>query len=108
LFVASPNDSFLDRKISRGWCPAGADKIELDPTAAVWPRVGIAFNLYFTAVWNARAGVNATVLGVNVLALGILLILLWCRNTVNDHVHETSLSANAVEPYTTDPDSSPL
>jgi hypothetical protein len=71
-------------------------------------RVGIAFNLYFTAVWNARAGVNATVLGVNVLALGILLILLWCRNTVNDHVHETSLSANAVEPYTTDPDSSPL
>ena len=43
-------------------------------------RVGLAFNLYITAVWNARAGANATVLGINILALGMLFVLIWSRN----------------------------
>jgi hypothetical protein len=48
-------------------------------------RFGLAFNLYITATWNARAGVNATVLGINLLALGMLFILLWSKNDATEN-----------------------
>jgi hypothetical protein len=45
-------------------------------------RVAIAFNIYLTAVWNSKAGPNATVLGVNVLAIVFLILLLWSRDAL--------------------------
>lgn len=45
-------------------------------------RVAIAFNIYLTAVWNSKAGPDATVLGINVLAIVFLILLLWSRNAL--------------------------
>ena len=59
-------------------------------------RLGIAFNLYFTATWNARAGANATVLGINFLALGVLFVLLWSRNTAEDSFDKNNQSNSIV------------
>ena len=46
-------------------------------------RLGLAFSLYITGVWNSAAGANATVLGINLLAFGMLAILLWGRAAMN-------------------------
>ena len=53
-------------------------------------RLGIAFNMYLTAVWNSRAGVNATVLGFNVLAIAVLIVFLWCRAALKDDTADRS------------------
>jgi hypothetical protein len=59
-------------------------------------RFGLAFNLNVTAVWNARAGANATVLGINFLALGMLFVLLWSRNAMENGFDKDDLS-NSIE-----------
>ena len=44
-------------------------------------RVGVAFNLYLTAFWNARSPEGGpTVLGINVLAIAMLVVLLVSRS----------------------------
>jgi len=52
-------------------------------------RVAIAFNLYVTAFWNFRAGVNATVLGFNVLAIVMLILFLWSRTALTERSDES-------------------
>ena len=59
-------------------------------------RFGIAFNLYITAVWNARAGTNATVLGINFLALGMLFLLIWSRNSAKESFNDSSQSKTII------------
>lgn len=55
-------------------------------------RVGIAFNLYISATWNSRAGVNATMLGINFLALGVLFVLLWSRKGEKNNVEPNNIT----------------
>lgn len=62
-------------------------------------RVGIAFNLYLTAFWNARSpGGEPTVLGINALAIAMLVVLLVCRPAaksvaIDSHEESNPLSA---------------
>jgi hypothetical protein len=53
-------------------------------TAGFMLNLGLALNLTITSVWNSRTGGNQTVLGVNFLALCVLLLLLWCRSALRD------------------------
>jgi hypothetical protein len=47
-------------------------------------NLGLPLNLTITGVWNSRTGGNPTVLGVNFLALAVLLLLLWCWSALRD------------------------
>lgn len=59
-------------------------------------RLGIALNMYLTAAWNSRAGINATVLGFNILAIAVLIVFLWCRTALADAPAEHS----SIDPIT--------
>jgi len=54
-------------------------------------HLGLALNLTVKAIWNARDGGSPTVLGINFLALGVLIGLLWCRSALP----EVDVSDNA-------------
>jgi hypothetical protein len=66
-------------------------------TDSLWLNLGLPLNLTVKAVWNAVGGGNPTLLGVNFLALGVLVVLLSCRPAVadlppvNDQVGQLSL-----------------
>jgi len=47
-------------------------------------NLGAPLNLTFSGSWLSRDGLGATVLGINVLALGVLFVLLWCRSALRD------------------------
>jgi hypothetical protein len=47
-------------------------------------NLGLALKLTISATWNARDGGYPTVLGINLLALGLLIGLLWCRSDLPD------------------------
>lgn len=57
-------------------------------------NLGLPLNLTITGIWNARDGGSPTVLGINFLALGVLLLLLWCRSAMRD-APVTNATANA-------------
>ncbi len=46
---------------------------------------GLPFaNLTISGIWNAPDGLSATILGINFLALGVLLLLLWSRSALRE------------------------
>jgi hypothetical protein len=45
-------------------------------------NLGLPLNLTITGIWDSRTGGNPTVLGINFLALGVLILLLWCRSAL--------------------------
>jgi hypothetical protein len=58
-------------------------------------RVAIALNLYLTATWLGRNGAGPTVLGLNVFAIGMFVLLQWARPVPD---HETDPSRSALNP----------
>ena len=61
-------------------------------------NLGLPLNLTITGVWNARGGGSPTVLGINFLALGVLLLLLWCRSAMRDVPVTDAASNNSFNP----------
>lgn len=54
-------------------------QVPLIYTGGLLLNLGAPLNLTFSGTWLSREGAEATVLGVNVLALGVLALLLWGR-----------------------------
>jgi hypothetical protein len=58
-------------------------------------RVAIALNLYLSAVWNARSpGGGPTVLGINALAIAMLVVLMTSRSAATGNEVPNSASGN--------------
>ena len=58
------------------------------------------FNLTVSGIWNAPGGANAILFGINVLALGVLLVLFWCNPvlrgvTIREALFEGPFKRNA-------------
>jgi hypothetical protein len=53
-------------------------------TDGLWLNLGLPLNLTINGIWNARDGGSPTLVGVNFLALGVLVALLRCRSAVRD------------------------
>jgi hypothetical protein len=47
-------------------------------------NLGLPLNLTINGIWNARDGGSPTLVGVNFLALGMLVALFWYRSTLRD------------------------
>jgi hypothetical protein len=58
-------------------------------------NLGLPLNLAITGVWNSRTGGNPTVLGINFLALGMLILLLWCRSALVGESYFDAASNNS-------------
>ena len=61
-------------------------------------NLGVALNLTVRAIWNARDGGRPMVLGINFLALGVLIGLLWCHSALSDVAATDNISKGAFEP----------
>lgn len=64
---------------------------------AVYPgglllNLGAPLNLTFSGTWLSHEGGAPTVLGINFLALGILILLLWCRPALHEVFPPTDAS----------------
>jgi hypothetical protein len=60
-------------------------------------NLGLPSNLTVTGIWNSRTGGNPTVLGINFLALGVLILLLWCRSALVGESYFDAASNNSLD-----------
>jgi hypothetical protein len=61
-------------------------------------NLGLPLNLTINGIWIARDGGSPTVLGINFLALSVLLLLLWCRSAIGDVPVADAASNNSFNP----------
>jgi len=61
-------------------------------------NLGLPLHLTISGIWDAYDGGSPTMLGVNFLALGVLILLLWCRSALVGERYFDDASNNSFNP----------